>query len=1011
MTLSSRSAVLLTMMIALLFGNPATYAEPAAGTLSPQTLTSGKAQVVTLTRPSDTPAVKQIYLSPGGPVITQRWSLPHPGQDLARHDDMIYIAAGAAGLIIIDRLDHDNPVQARLSVGVPCNKISVSHQHAWLAARDGLYTVDLRDPKSPRTRAFINTTDPVTALASNDQYAALVQGREIRLFDSRHPGQLQVLATLQLDHNIEAIAIDHQQLYIAAGKHGVLRYQITAKQQLLASGHYRTTGPAIDIQVSNGIAAVATQEQGLTLLDVTDTQNLHWLGSHQQAGRVQQLQMNPDQNQVILLNDQQQLMLMDISNPGMPSMLTSLQLTEPLTSLQMRGNELIVLGNEQLQQLDFSATPPQYSNEGLDFGQGVNYGGERRVFIRDNIAYVADWFSGIHLYDISTPQQPRLLSTFHTNGSSKGIVVRDDYAYVADDDHGLQIINIHNPRRPFRVAELATPGLAYIPVLDGNRLYLAGHRGGFQIIDISNPEQPVLIGQHNTAGKTWAIRIRNNIAYIADDESGLMMFAVKDPDNIQLLGQFSPGGHAEDIILQDNIAYVAFFDRGLYIIDISDPGYPKKLGHLQTPGNARGIARNGRILYIADWLAGIQVIDVAIPSRPQLIGSYDTSGAAWGLALQNQFAFIMDWWGGLSVLDVSQPDTPTLAGRYHHRDHVHAISTQGKIAYAASGKAGLQIYDIKNPLNPTWMTGVDFDADATDVVTSNQRAYVALSNKHIAVIDTSNPFAATTLREVRSAYPIVDLTIQGPWLIVNHGHKGMTLYRIDGKYADRPGGKQRIKTAINNVTTFGKQSLAIARTDGFISIYANTGDRKPAQQIKQNADLLRSYQNYLIAYSADTGISIVDMDGNIISRITVEQPLLDIQTQNETLYLINDRHQLVVIDLTDIRQPLIEAHYQSLSPLTRLTVDNDTLYLSGNTAITALRPLPRTSWHRDPENTLRYNLNIPADMPAGSYHLNINAQRIDNGISIEIPKFSKPRFSMEDLNKALNKIRQQQAQP
>jgi hypothetical protein len=976
--------------------------------ISPHKLTSGKIQPITVQTPTAAP-IQQLFLSPGGPTITQTWALPHPGLDLSWNENLIYIAAGDGGLIIVDSNNHDNPVLARLSVGDRVNKISLSHQHAWLAAQGGLYTVDVHDPESPRTLAFTNTASAVTALASSDEYAALVQGREIQLFDSKLPGKLQSLATLSLDVDSHAIAIDQHHLYIAAGKSGVLRYRITDDHQLIAAGLYRTTGSAIDIRVNNGIAVVATQEQGLTLLDVTDSQHLRWLGSHQQAGRVQRLSLNPVQNQVMLLNERHQLLLIDISNPGLPAMLSSLQLTHAGSALSLHDNSVMTLVGDQLQLLDFTSTPPQLSNEGLDFGQGVNYGGERRIFIRDDIAYVADWFSGIHLYDISTPQQPRLLSTFHTEGSPKGIVVRDNYAYVADDDHGLQVINVKNPRRPFRVAELTTPGLAYIPVLDGNRLYLAGHRGGFQIIDISNPENPALIGQYDTAGKTWAIRIRNNIAYIADDNSGLMMFDVSQADNIRLLGQFSPGGDAEDVILHNNIAYVAFFDRGLYIIDISDPGYPKKIGHIQTPGNARGLTRDGSILYIADWLSGIQVIDISAPSQPRTIGSYDTDGAAWGLALKNQFAFIMDWWGGFSVLDISQPATPTLAGRYHHRDYVKAISVQEKIAYTATGQGGLQLYDIKNPLNPTWMTGIDFKASATDVTTNATRAYVALADRHIAVININDPFAAYSIREIRAPYPIADLSIQGPWLYASHGEKGMTLYRIDGKYADKPRKKRQFKSGINSVVPFGEHSLAIAQTDGLISIYTQADDKQPLQQFSQPSTLLRAYHDYLISYNNDTGIRIVDTHGEIISSIALDQTVIDMQIQDSTLYLVNDQQQITAIELGDVHQPMIKARYLTLSPLTGITAANNTLYLSGNRAITALHPLPDISWKNDSDG--QYILTLADDMPTGSYNIEIDNHQIANAISIELPLFSKPRFSMDDLNKALDKMRQQQTQP
>jgi hypothetical protein len=135
------------------------------------------------------------------------------------------------------------------------------------------------------------------------------------------------------------------------------------------------------------------------------------------------------------------------------------------------------------------------------------------------------------------------------------------------------------------------------------------------------------------------------------------------------------------------------------------------------------------------------------------------------------------------------------------------------------------------------------------------------------------------------------------------------------------------------------------------------------------------------------------------------------QIQNTTLVLLDNQQQLTIIDLADIQQPAITARYQTLNPANQITTNNETLYLSGNTSITALRPLPGTTLNKPENNMPGYNLNIAADMPIGNYHLHIDDQRINNGVAIELPKFNKPKFSMDDLNKALEKMRQQQAAP
>lgn len=978
---------------------------PAGITVTPTQLTQGKATDISVKMPGPV-AIKQLYLSPGGPLLRQKWSLPHPGQDLVWDDKHVYIAAGTGGLLVLNRDNADYPIQGRVSFGDAVHKLSIVYGHAWLGTDSGIYTADIRDPGAPRLRAFINTRQAVSDIATTERYAVVAAGDEIRVFDSRKPGQLAAPVILHLPHPALAVAVYDNQLFVAEGDAGVERYQILDDQPLQLEGHYQTTGPAVDIQADKAVVAVALRSNGLLLLD-PQHKALTWLGSHQQAGDVTRLYMDQQAGQIIVGNTQDQVMLVDISNPRLPTVIASRQLAATPTGLQLAGEQLLLLDADTLQQIDFSFTPPTYSNEGLDFGQGVNYGGERRVYIRDNIAYVADWFSGIHLYDISTPARPRLLSSFHTDGSSKGIIVRGDYAYVGDDDHGLQIINIKDPRKPRRAAQLATPGLAYIPVLDGNRLYLAGHRGGFQIIDVSNPEQPRLLGDFDTQGKTWAIRVRNNIAYIADDDSGLMMFDVSNPDKIQLIGQFSPGGAAEDVILDGNIAYVAFFDRGVYAIDIRDPGYPKKIAHIATPGNARGLVRNGKLLYVADWLSGIQIHDVSDPARPRFVGSYDTVGAAWGLAVVPPYAYVMDWWGGFSVLNIANPAKPTLAGRYHQRDRIYAVATQDNVAYAASGSGGLQIYDIKNPLNPTWMTGVDLDSPAIAVVVHGERAYVATQDRHIAVIDISNPFMAYQRRQIRVRYPIAALQAQGDWLLVNHKDKGSTLYHIDDKHADRPDRERHYDAASPGILTDNGKLLVTSTEQGSVDIY-KPGERKPQRRLKLSAQMLRPYQDGFIAYSDRAGLAVVRADTTIKSQVPGRLSIVDMQVSDTTLYLLDDKHRLTTIDLQNPASEKLESRYQILGNVNKLTVGSRALYFAGAPSIVALHALPAVNWERLADDS--YVIHSPGDLPLGDYDLQINNTRYDNVLSVVMQKFSKPKFTLDDLKKALDKIHRQQQQ-
>ncbi len=459
--------------------------------------------------------------------------------------------------------------------------------------------------------------------------------------------------------------------YQALGDEGIAIFSRTESTPPLA--HYRTTGPALDLAVGDGLAYIASGAQGLTVLDINEPEHPLWMGSHQKLGRLVRVVAQPGR-QLLALNDEGVLFRLDVSNPAEPTTLGSWRSSTAVLDIALRTDLAFVLGREQIDIIDFGSESPQISNEGLDFGQGVNFGGERRAFIDNGLAYVADWFSGIHIYDIRRPELPQLLSSFHTPGSPKGIVVRDGIAFVADDDHGLQIIDVSNPLNPKQISTLLTRGLGYTPKLAGSLLYLASHWGGFQIIDISDVTAPRLLSEFDTPGKSWSIEVREQIAYVADDDAGLLIFDVSDPTAPRQIGRFAPGGAAEEVLIRDQLAYVAFFEEGLYLLDISDPSQPREIAHLNLPGNSRGLDRVGDTLFVAGWLAGVQSIDVSDPSQPRLLTAYDTRGATWGLKVSGQHLYAMDWWGGILVLDISNPSQLRAIGGYHSRGQVNAIA-------------------------------------------------------------------------------------------------------------------------------------------------------------------------------------------------------------------------------------------------------------------------------------------------------------------------------------------------
>jgi len=988
-----------------------THALPTVETLDKNRATAGKKTSLDFTTQELSEAAR-ILLSPASAMLKKTTSLPAIINDVVINEQQAYLAADYSGLFIVDLPEQDNDahktanLRTRHSVGDQVTSLKIHGHYAYLAAIGGLYIVDISNPDAPQTLSYYRTSSAITALALNKNYAALLTAeQQLLLLDIRNKEKPRLHSISKLDGMAHSLSIVGNTIYVANDAKGLFVLKLI-DGKLIQSANYHTTGPTLDIVVENNIAYLANGENGLTILDISNPGKINWLGSHQQLGNAHSLQLTNEQ--LWVLNAAGQYLLVDISNPAMPSIISAFRPSHATSSFSVVDDTLHTVNNLHLRQYDVSRSAPQISNESLDFGQGVNFGGQRRIFIRDNLAYVADWFSGLHIYDISKAEHPHLLSTFHTEGSSKGVIVRGDHAFVADDDHGLQIINIKDPRQPFRVSQLQTPGLAYIPVLDGDRLYLAGHHGGFQIIDISDPNNPSILGSHDTSGKTWGIQIKNNHVYIADDDAGLMIFNVSDPQHIKMLGQFNPGGDAEDILLNGNIAYVAFFENGVFIIDISDPGFPRQLAHIATPGNARGLALRNQHLYVADWLSGIQVIDISNAKQAHIVGSYDSKGASWGLAIKDEQAYIMDWWGGFSVLNIGQTlhplPNPQLAGQYINPQIIRAYAAHDNVLFTAWGKNGLQIFDITNPLNPTWMTGVDTPAAVVSIALWQDYAYLALTNKRIAVVDISNPHQSSLVKLFRSGRNIKRLVVKNGKLLLASKDGSLTIYSL--KNPQKPKKGKRIKTGILDFDINKQQQLVTSGTEG-VAVYDLARANKPRLLYTHNTpgQLLRTHKQYLYQYHAPSSkISVFKMLTDQLQAVTTISvgKLLDMQIDNQTLTLIEADSRIKQIDISEPSSWHYKARYQTLGSVSSALMHQATLYLAGDNNIIALRPLPETTISL--KNSHKLELTIPAEMPTGDYDLlwQTNTQDLPvASFSVEMPRFGKPRLSLDDLKKIM----------
>lgn len=880
----------------------------------------------------------RLYLQPGGPYALQSHTLDFEGRDLAFSGNHVYIAAGNAGLVVMALQDQAPPRQvAQLTIAdQPIEKIRVSGDIAWLIGPKGLSLVDISVPEDPLQFGHYPTPVPPVDLALGETRAWLLLPREILNFDLSVGGIPVLIGRSGLRFEAYAIAARQERVFLAAGEAGLISFD--ARNPPLHVTGYRAGGPVTDVTMADRLLYAAGSDGSITIIEHADVDGLRWRGSFRLDSPVQRI--DTVDGQALAVTADRRLWLIDVTNPE------AIRIADRLTgdccdAVHHGGRRALTLAGSRLTTWDLGPQRPQTGNEGLAFGQGVNLGGQRRVFIEDDIAYVADWFAGLHVYALDDPARPRLLSSLQTGGSAKGVVVRDGIAWVADDDHGLQVIDVRDPTRPQVIANLPTPGLAYTPVLDGDRLWLAVHHGGIVVIDISAPASPAVLAHYETPGKSWSLRLRDGIAWVADDEAGLLIIDVGDLDHPQVLASYAPGARAEEVLIDGDTAYVAFFDLGVHIIDISDPTAPRRISHVMTPGNPRGLdLHNGR-LHVADWRAGVQIVDVSDPRQPRILGHYDTDGAAWGVRASGDHLFVADWWGGITMLDISESARPLALGHYPQRTRIEAIAAAGDHAWLAQGAGGVQIFDIDNPLNPTWVSGIEL-AGARDIAVLDGHAYV-LQDDAIAILEiATDDGSARQAGAMAIDHDVRALRPAGERLLLLGAARLSLLDPIDGHARTFD-----LDTTINDAW-FDDDLLFVATDSGLRIIDPVSGEHQ-AYADSRGIGPVRAAGGLLVSAVHGTGIEVRSRTTRErLATIPVTDAIRDLVLDGHILHVLTAAPGVFTLDLSDPADWRVQSYQEILNDVSAMILHHGTLYLAGASRLLAIEPLPPLRDHSPP---------------------------------------------------------------
>lgn len=128
------------------------------------------------------------------------------------------------------------------------------------------------------------------------------------------------------------------------------------------------------------------------------------------------------------------------------------------------------------------------------------------IAIKDTIAYVVNFYDGLHVLNIKNPNNPVYITSCILGKYAFDIAISGNYAYIANGDSGLTVIDISNPKIPLVLNSLYYAQPIYSVYVNGSALYATGYK--FTIV---TPESPIIVNEDNNF---WFSKLISSSGYL-----------------------------------------------------------------------------------------------------------------------------------------------------------------------------------------------------------------------------------------------------------------------------------------------------------------------------------------------------------------------------------------------------------------------------------------------------------------------------------------------------------------
>lgn len=489
---------------------------------------------------------------------------------------------------------------------------------------------------------------------------------------------------------------------------------------LLSSFEHQNIRELSGIALAGSFAFIAAADSGLLVLDLSDPGQPSLHNRIQLPGSVEAVVY--DRN-YLYIGSGDTLRLFDASDPGNIIQEAVVRTNDDIQNITVVGNLIYLsFGNSAMSAYDLS-----FPNR-LHLVGSVQWLWAKDVAATGNFGYAVQ-ATEITIVEIQRLNEVTVHRDYELPLAPRCAAMAGDLLLVGEQSVGLLVIDVSDRMNPLLVGHRFSAPSDPTGLALSDYLYIAD-RDGMLIVDTENPAEPEKLSFSFSISphRVYDVAVDGDYVFMACGNAGVKVLDKSDPAHPREVGDFLRYMPAQNIVIQDNYAYL-YGSGVIAAFDINNPEALISAGSIDLEMDIADVEIAGHVAVVSGREDGLHFIDFSNPAEPRRIGMIQTSDAAKDAAILNNLAFVAAGDSGIRVVNFADPTHPVEVGSFTEGLRFASnIAVEDSVAFLADDWAGLRIINFRDLEHPFEMGHYHQQFNqflSTEIIVSNGIVYIS----------------------------------------------------------------------------------------------------------------------------------------------------------------------------------------------------------------------------------------------------------------------------------------------